>query len=749
MNLGSCRLIGSRATLGRQGNPFCEKFMEKAIKNKGLSIFQKLLLAFFSIALISLFISGIVHYRSRKEFLIQTIRTQLAVNVQIAEDHFNQLFADSIERNLSFIESSPLLDNYLTSRKDEILLTKPLVEKLLLFFTSPPESIYLSGRFIDSQGEEKIITQGRRRIKTYAGMDHFPNRELYRRIYLLYERLKVEQVRTILVEGPFKDENSRLTFMAGISKMDPEIGGFGGAVIFHCDLTAYLNWLATLKFNQVPIAYAFTPDKKLWLSPKKDSTPDTVRYMPDGVIQSDLTVSSSAKLGSHGDVLLNFALAVPRELFTTTFQKTLTRSALIGIFVIVFIVAGALFMSQRLFINPIRELVKGVRTIGGGHLKHRIRINTHDEIAQLADEFNQMAEGLEKTTVSRDILIQEIAEKNKIEAALRQSEARYRTLFDESPVMDVTTFNQEGEPVITDCNNLFADTLGYARKELLKQPLRNFYAPESVRKLMEGGGYQRALTAGIVAEERKLFTRDGRIVETLLRVLPEKNTAGAVCGTRAMYIDITRRKEVEKALRESEEKFRALFEQASIGVAELETKTGRFLRINQKYCDIAGYSLEEMMAATYMQITHPDDLQADLNNVRKIGEGEIHVYYREKRYVRKDGSIVWVHLTVSPIVEKGKQSSRHVAVVEDISERKQAEEERSRLILDLQRALAEVKTLSGLLPICSHCKKIRDDQGYWNQIESYIHKHSAAEFSHGICPECAKKYYPEYKLYDD
>lgn len=63
-------------------------------------------------------------------------------------------------------------------------------------------------------------------------------------------------------------------------------------------------------------------------------------------------------------------------------------------------------------------------------------------------------------------------------------------------------------------------------------------------------------------------------------------------------------------------------------------------------------------------------------------------------------------------------------------------------------AMAEVKTLSGLLPICSHCKKIRDDKGYWNQIEAYIHKHSGAEFSHGICPECARKFYPEFNLYD-
>ncbi|MBW2646716.1 MAG: PAS domain S-box protein, partial [Deltaproteobacteria bacterium] len=79
----------------------------------------------------------------------------------------------------------------------------------------------------------------------------------------------------------------------------------------------------------------------------------------------------------------------------------------------------------------------------------------------------------------------------------------------------------------------------------------------------------------------------------------------------------------------------------------------------------------------------------------------------------------------------------------DISDRKRAEEEREKLIKELKDALREVKTLSGLLPICASCKKIRDDKCYWNQIESYIRDHSEAEFSHSLCPECLKKLYPE------
>ncbi len=85
----------------------------------------------------------------------------------------------------------------------------------------------------------------------------------------------------------------------------------------------------------------------------------------------------------------------------------------------------------------------------------------------------------------------------------------------------------------------------------------------------------------------------------------------------------------------------------------------------------------------------------------------------------------------------------------NLDERIAAEQQREKVIQDLKKALSQVKQLSGLLPICSHCKKIRDDKGYWNQIEEFMHKHSDVRFSHGICQECAKKNYPDMDIYED
>jgi PAS domain S-box-containing protein len=97
---------------------------------------------------------------------------------------------------------------------------------------------------------------------------------------------------------------------------------------------------------------------------------------------------------------------------------------------------------------------------------------------------------------------------------------------------------------------------------------------------------------------------------------------------------------------------------------------------------------------------------------------------------------------ISSLKERTQSAGGCLLVFRDVSEARQAAKERERLIAELQQALAQVKTLSGMLPICAGCKRIRDDAGYWSQIETYISKHSEARFTHGLCPECSKKYFP-------
>ncbi|KQW24439.1 EAL domain-containing protein [Acidovorax sp. Root402] len=130
----------------------------------------------------------------------------------------------------------------------------------------------------------------------------------------------------------------------------------------------------------------------------------------------------------------------------------------------------------------------------------------------------------------------------------------------------------------------------------------------------------------------------------------------------------------DDARRESEERFRALFNQATVGVAQVDSATGQFVRVNQRYGDILGYSPEEMVGMTFQSLTHPDDLAADLAQVRRLQSGDVPEYRLEKRYIHKDGHEVWGDLTVSSMWASGSAPGHHIAVVQDITARKRMEE---------------------------------------------------------------------------
>lgn len=151
----------------------------------------------------------------------------------------------------------------------------------------------------------------------------------------------------------------------------------------------------------------------------------------------------------------------------------------------------------------------------------------------------------------------------------------------------------------------------------------------------------------------------------------------------------------------------------------------------------------------FLQIVHPDDRAIIVEQTELALKSDDYPYNVEYRILLPDKSERILH--EEALIERNEvgKPTKITGIIQDITERKRAETEREKLINQLKTALDKVKTLRGLLPICSHCKKIRDDQGYWNSIESYLHEHSEAEFSHSICQECAKKYYPDFDLYDD
>ena len=166
---------------------------------------------------------------------------------------------------------------------------------------------------------------------------------------------------------------------------------------------------------------------------------------------------------------------------------------------------------------------------------------------------------------------------------------------------------------------------------------------------------------------------------------------------------------------------------------------GTIISWNRAAEHIFGYRAREIIGRS-VSILFPRDKRDELIDLmERIRKGE-HIGIHESTRVRKDGAIIPVSTTISPIKDADGNIVGASDIVQDITERKRMDEDRMRLILELTEALKQVKTLKGLLPICATCKRIRDDHGYWQQVEYYISARTDAGFTHGICPECADKF---------
>lgn len=158
---------------------------------------------------------------------------------------------------------------------------------------------------------------------------------------------------------------------------------------------------------------------------------------------------------------------------------------------------------------------------------------------------------------------------------------------------------------------------------------------------------------------------------------------------------------------------------------------GYFKRLNPAWEETLGFTREELRSRPFTDFVHPDDRRRTLEQNARVRAGEKAREF-ENRYLCKDGSHRWLHWNAALHSARGLIYS----AARDVTARKRIEAEREELIAELEASLAEVKSLRDILPICMYCKKIRDDEDYWQTVESYISRHTSTQFSHGICPDC-------------
>ncbi len=262
----------------------------------------------------------------------------------------------------------------------------------------------------------------------------------------------------------------------------------------------------------------------------------------------------------------------------------------------------------------------------------------------------------------------DITNRKEVEDDIRESEQKFRNIAESSPMgMHFYRLEPDGNLIFEGANPAADKLLGLDNNQFVGKTIEAAFPGSIGTEIPEK--YRAAAADGQTWQTEQVNYVDEKI-KGAFQVVAFQTTKNRMA---AMFFDITEQKIIEKELKESEEKFRSTFEQAAVGIAHV-APDGKFIRINQRFCDIVGYSKDELIRRTFQDITHPDDLQRDIGILHRMLSGDLKIHSIEKRYRRKNGAVVWANLTTTLLHDQNNKPKYFISVIEDISDRKKAEE---------------------------------------------------------------------------
>jgi len=278
----------------------------------------------------------------------------------------------------------------------------------------------------------------------------------------------------------------------------------------------------------------------------------------------------------------------------------------------------------------------------------------------------------------------------RAEEAVREREALLRVILETLPVavwvLDAVGTVQHANKA---AKEIWGETplVGMEQYDMYKA----WWADTGERVTPEEWGGARAIRKGesSLNEEMEIETFDGSRRTVLVSSVPIRNDKGDITGAVAINQDITVRKLADERLRQSEEKFRAVFQQAAVGMGRVTFDEARWVDVNDAFCRMLGYSRDEMLATPWPQMTHPEDLDLDLIPFKEMAAGTLENYSVEKRFFHKEGHTVWARLTLSLVRDLHGRPAYEIAIVEDVTDRKDAEEALNRAKEELELRVRE------------------------------------------------------------
>jgi PAS domain S-box-containing protein len=329
----------------------------------------------------------------------------------------------------------------------------------------------------------------------------------------------------------------------------------------------------------------------------------------------------------------------------------------------------------------LKDVDRVVATKSPACIEYRVR--TRSGHYRLIKDHGQFYANDDGQVVRMAGFITDITEQRRVEEEVRSSEARFRKVFAHAAT-GMTLQNLEG--VFLEVNRAYCEITGYEERDLIGANYRSITHPEDLERNLSG---MQELLAGKVpclVMEKRYLSKDGRVVWVRNSVSLLRDNEGAPWHFIVLVEDITESIQTEEALRGSEERFRKVFAHAATGMT-LQDFQGNFLEVNRAFCEITGYEEGDLIGTNYRSITHPEDLAHNLSEMEELLAGEISSFVLEKRYVRKDRRPIWVRNSVSLLGDH--KPPRIITLVDDITERKQAEEALRQLSARLLQAQDE------------------------------------------------------------
>ena len=402
---------------------------------KGISIFVRIFVIFLCVNVASCGILLVIAFTFHRNAIEKRTKETIVQQLEIIHDNFDNDYRVNLRRSLEVLVSSSILDDYISVSNFEKAILGKKIEQLFKQ-TIKSHKTYHSIQFVSSEGDINIKVKGKLHHKETVNLKQIALESLpsdptpLKASVKLFKKL--ESIPLLLsggymewfmpqrepqIEGPFLDENGKPSLLAGISKLDLDVGGFGGVIIIQQRLDKFLEWLREVKIFNENLIWVFDHEGRILQYPEKeDAQLEPTQYMPTTFQNTTKLVDMEKGLVSYqdfsivpGEPFIRVAMSIPERFLFTDFSSAIRFFSLVLISSLILVLFVALYVSRYLS-KPITELADAAKNLAQGNLTKHVDIKTTGEVQVLVDSFNQMISDLKKQT-DESSRSQEIAER--------------------------------------------------------------------------------------------------------------------------------------------------------------------------------------------------------------------------------------------------------------------------------------------------------------------------------------------------